>query len=355
MAENRKKQGQKKKKTSFFFRSLHRDGPGVSKKDAVITYGFKGFFSLYFRRFGTLFSVNLLYVFGNLPLLAALYAISGNIFSTETRMHHSLLYPSLRAVFAGDVNPVTAALNGVLGTRGVDYVLHLPARIMFGVCIALFVVVTFGLVNVGCAYIQRNLIKGEPVFLFSDFWYAIKRNFKQAIPMGIIDLLIWFLLYQDILFWYYNAGSFWRNYLFYASILIAVFWFIVRFYLYEMMVTFKLSLFKLIKNSAILAFVGLKRNLIALIGILAFCLFCYGIFYTYVPIGVILPFTIMISTCTFMAIFAAWPNIKKTMIDPYYPQEQDSAADTVQEEPVFRDDVTQREREEAWKNEHLHK
>ena len=51
-------------------------------------------------------------------------------------------------------------------------------------------------------------------------------------------------------------------------------------------------------QNPIFAFWGIKRNLVGLLGIIVFCLFCFGIFYTYVPLGIILPFTIMITTQT---------------------------------------------------------
>lgn len=352
MDSKRPSQKPKQKRPSIFFRNLNKEGPGISKQDAVITYGFKGFFSLYFRRFGTLFSINLLYVLGNFPLLLALFATSGNVFATQTLTHGNVIYPVLHGVMISDMNPVKAALNGVFGSRSIDYVLHSGAYIMLGIGLALFCI-TFGLVNVGCAYLLRNIVKGDPVFLMSDFFYAIKRNFKQALPMGILDLLFLYVLYQDILFWYLNARSFLYSYLFYFSILLALFYFVVRFYLYEMMVTFRLSLFKLIKNSAIFAFWGIKRNLVGLLGIIVFCLFCFGIFYTYVPLGIILPFTIMISTCAFIAVFTAWPNIKKVMIDPYQDQHGQHVEDDG-EAPIFRDDVTQREREAEMKKRHGH-
>ena len=60
----------------------------------------------------------------------------------------------------------------------------------------------------------------------------------------------------------------------------------------------------------------------------------------------------MISTCAFIAVFTAWPNIKKVMIDPYQDQQDKNEDD--KEAPIFRDDVTQREREAEMKKRHGH-
>jgi hypothetical protein len=39
------------------------------------------------------------------------------------------------------------------------------------------------------------------------------------------------------------------------------------------------------------------------------------------PIGIILPFIITIGLLQFTSTYAAWPNIHKVMIDPYYNED----------------------------------
>ena len=53
------------------------------------------------------------------------------------------------------------------------------------------------------------------------------------------------------------------------------------------------------------------------------------------PLGVILPFIITISLCSFIAVYCTYPNIKRIMIDPYYPEHENG--DGEDEEPIFID------------------
>ena len=79
----------------------------------------------------------------------------------------------------------------LLGTLGKQNTVPVPSTasyILFGLTLLVFI--TFGLVNVGTTYIIRNLIRGEQVYVMGDFWYAIKKNWKQGIIFGIIDLLL---------------------------------------------------------------------------------------------------------------------------------------------------------------------
>ncbi len=307
------------------------DGRGVTKADKITDFNVINFFKLYFRNFGNMLKLNLLFVIGNFPLIFYLFARSGNI-SLQSLTATNILYSSFRGVLlSGQMTPVTAALNGVIGYRTVNFVPTTTTYIFMA--LAILVIFTFGVVNVGCAYIMRNIVKGEPIFFMSDFFYAIKRNWKQALLYGILDCLFIVLLLYDIVFFYYNIGTFFSNVCFYVSLLLIILYFVMRFYIYVMMLTFDLSIWKLLKNALIFTILGFKRNVMAIIGMVLFCMLCYGVFLAYTPLGMLLPLLIMFSTMAFMAIYASFPKIKKVMIDPYYKEEPEENA----EEPIFRD------------------
>lgn len=308
------------------------DGKGVKKSDKITDFNLINFAKLYGRNFGRIVQLNLLFLLGNFPILFYLFARSGNL-SIQSLTAVNVLNSSFHGVLlGGNITPVTAALNGILGYRTITYV---PTQATY-ICMALtaLIVFTFGFVNVGTAYIMRNILKGEPIFLMSDFFYAIRRNLKQALVFGILDILFCALIAYDVVFFYYNIGSFFKNVCFYMSIFLAFLWFVMRFYIYPMMVTFDLSLFKMIKNAFIFALIGFKRNILAVIGMVIFVLACYGLLIAYAPLGLLTPILLIFGTCAFMAIYAAFPKIKAVMIDPYYKEEEPKDDDF---EPVFRD------------------
>ena len=145
-----------KRKRKFNLFNLAKDGKGVRKEDVIKELNFVNFFKLYFRRFGQIFWVNLFMVFGNFPIWFGLLGVSGNV-GLESRLHVNVLYPVLRAAMTGGLTPVTAALNGAIGQRQVNYILTTPAYVLIG--LSALTIFTFGIVNCSCAYVLRNMVK----------------------------------------------------------------------------------------------------------------------------------------------------------------------------------------------------
>ncbi len=309
----------------------NKDGLGVSKSELNAPRNLVNFFKFYWRNLGRLAYTNMLMILGNFPIFFMMIASAGYLdrqgFAPASQLYGPL-YGALKHNL--QATPATMALFGV---HGVQTSVSIPttATYVFYALTAL-IIFTFGFVNIGTTYILRNTVKGEPVFIWHDFWYAIKRNKKQAFIYGILDVIFIGLLAYDILFFYFNIGSFMFNVMFYFSLALAFIYFIMRFYIYIIMLTFDLSIMKILKNALIFSILGFKRNIMAVIGIAAVLMLCYSMLIVFLPIGIILPFIIMLSTCAFMAAYAAYPKIKEIMIDPYYVEEE-----VEYEEPIFRD------------------
>ncbi|MBE6605632.1 MAG: hypothetical protein E7635_01160 [Ruminococcaceae bacterium] len=311
--------------------NYYADGKGV-KKEPEGPKGLKNFFISYFRKFTQLVTVNIYMILGNFPVLFALLALSGNL-NIHLRAPATKLYTVLYGILGDAHSPVLSAINGVFGLRGDMSVPTLATNIFWGLSLLIFV--TFGLVNVGTTYILRNMVKGEPIFMWGDFWYAIKRNFKQGILFGILDLVFISVLAGDIIFYYYttSTGNFMMNMFFWFSLFLAVLYYFMRFYIYIVMVTFDLSIVKILKNALIFSFLGFKRNIMALLGTVAMLFLTAMVFGFFIPLGVIIPFVFLFSTCAYMSAYAAFPKVKEYMIDPYYEEEPEDEG----EEPIFKD------------------
>ncbi len=311
--------------------NFNKDGKGV-KKEPEGPKNLANFFKHFANKFTRLISVNMYFILGNFPIFFLFLAMSG-IVGKDSFAPQSELFAPLYGIMKHDQSPVTAALFGI---GGIQVENSLPT-VWTTVTLALsaLTVFTFGYVNTGTAYILRNMVKGEPIFMWDDFWYAIKRNKRQGLILGILDLLVTGLCAYDILFFNINTGtSGMINIMFYASILIALVWFWMRFYIYVLMITFDLSIFKILKNALIFALLGFKRNLMATLGIIAMVFIIYMLMILYFPIGIIMPFILFFADCAYMAVYAAFPKIKEIMIDPYYKEEE---PEEDPEEPIFRD------------------
>lgn len=320
-----------KRKRFRLFNNYSLDGKGVPK-DIDEPRNFKFFFKLLWRNLSRLMSVNMLIVFSNFPIFFILFALSGNLNTTSYSPVSSLFGPLYGATkISGEVSPLISALKGVHGVQ-VEISIPTTATYIF-YALGLLTIFTFGLSMVGTTYIVRNIVKGEPIFLMHDFWHAIKRNIRQGIIFGIIDIGLCFLIFYDIIFFWANAsGSYWTSVMFYGAVAIGIIYFVMRYYIYIMMVTFKLSLYKLLKNALIFTAVGIKRNIVGTLGIIALIMFSYSLLMIFPPLGAIIPFIITIAIGQFIGIYTAWPKIYSIMIEPYIEEDTTPA-----EEPIFKD------------------
>jgi len=291
----------KKKKFRLF--DLTRDGKGISKRSANDGVGgLKRFFISYKDNFDKIVYVNIFMVLGNFPLLFLVIALSGYS-QIDASLPMYDVYQNLSGYFASEsATPFGMTLYALTGLQNQILLPTTLTYIFYGIsALALF---TFGFVNVGTAYILRNIAMGEPIFTWSDFWYAVKRNWKQALPFGIIDIIINVILVFNVYNLATTPGDFLQSTMLWCNIVIFILYFMMRYYIYVQMVTFKLSLFKIIKNSLIFALLGIKRNILALLAIVL-CLvievvFIFGLGGVLLPLAVAAPLAILFSSFAYM-------------------------------------------------------
>ncbi|MBE6599355.1 MAG: DUF624 domain-containing protein [Ruminococcaceae bacterium] len=322
MEQAEKKARKKEERKARFnpFANINRDGAGVEKDEERIADhpSLGNFFVLLGRKLNQLLTVNLMLIAGNFPIFFALFVMGGYL-SIHTTSPQNLLFAPLRTVVMFDPSPATGALWSIFSRQASVTVLTTGDYILLG--LAALVVLTFGPVRVGVTYILRNIVRGEPVFLWHDFWHTIKRNLRQALIYGIMDVLIVFLIVYDILFFNLNYGAnMMMNIMFFMSLMLALLYAFMRIYIYLMLITFDLSIFKMFKNALYFTVLGIKRNMMALLGIILVLSVNYLLLAVYFPLGVILPFIMVPSLCIFIGIYAAFPKIKEIMIDPYYAE-----------------------------------
>ena len=341
---------EKKKSTRLFITDITREGRGVSKTESELPPGLRRFFLCLKNNIGKLLSLNIMMVLGNFPFLFIIIALAG-----YTQKNYMLplsdFYQNLLGHFFATGNNLGPLEMSQIAMEGMMHNTLAPTALtyVFYALGALFLF-TFGLVNCGSAYVLRNMVSGEPVFVWADFWYAIKRNWKQALPFGIADGLICGIFCLNISSMVGGVTNFFQSFMFWSNIAILIVFFFMRYYIYLQMVTFDLKMFKIIKNSLIFSLLGFKRNFVAFLGIIILVflelLFLIGAGGLLLPFAVALPLILMLSVCSLMKIFASYFKVKELMIDPYYQEHPDekptSAAES--EEIIMHDDVTERER-----------
>ena len=223
--------------------------------------------------------------------------------------------------------------------------------------------VTCGLADAGITFITRNYAREKFAFVWEDYRDTIKKNWKQALPIGIINLVITFVLVFDISF-FYGSGEGVSGIIMLALILfVAVVFAFMRYYIPLLQITFKLSIKQIYKDSLLLAAVGMKRNIIITLVLAIWSVLAYLLLQVNLSIGlviIVLAYLFVFPAFrSFLIQFCIFPVVKKHIIDPYYrdhPEEdidkrrglnletEDSPEE--QEESIF-EDVLPAEGEEA--------
>ena len=323
----------KKKWTRLF--SYDKPGKGVTKEEAAKSaenrYSFGNFFVLTGRNLALFAMVNLLFFLTNIFIFAALVALTGN-FDTSHLVPGTSAFQTLFGISSYSQSPAGVSLWGIAGTANAVGYPGLVTYILYGIsALTLF---TFGPTSAGMAYVMRGVARGDYVDL-SDYFKAIKKNFGQSLVMGILDILALFVFGYAVYFYFLQtAGGFGYQVMYFLSLFFFLIYLMMRFFFYQLIVTFRLSLWKVIKNSYILTIAGIRRNIVALVGAGIAVVFNVLLFMFFPPLGAILPFILLASVLSFIGTFAAYPTIKRLMIDPYYPQEK---PEETEEEPVFHD------------------
>ena len=313
MAQNKKKN---KRHLLYEIFNPRGNGKGLTKEEAAKPRTAGRFFRFYSTNFNTMFALNIFALIGNFPILFGLYALTGSLNINTTSPASSLFGPLYGVTTIKGHDPVTAALFGVHGTQAS---VSMPTKATYTFyALTLLVFLTFGIVNVATTYIMRNIVKGDSTTFIADIKYSIKRNWKQGLILGILDLVFILIIAYDLLFFYAAGSSGMTSFFFGMMLIIAMLYIMMRSYMYIMVVTFDLSIFKILKNSFIFSLLGFKRNLAAFAGGLLVWFLDYMILVSFFPIGIILPVMFLISLTTFMGVYAAYPKVKEIMIDPYY-------------------------------------
>jgi uncharacterized membrane protein YesL len=208
-------------------------------------------------------------------------------------------------------------------------------------------VVTFGPATVAMTQVMRKFTLEQPIFIFDEFWKSFKRNFKQGLAIGLFD--IFFIIAFVIAYEYYGLLSNLEPTIFsFNTILLAMtmgsgaFILMMHFYIYAQITSLTLTLRQIIKNSVLLAVLGLKGSIVSLLVAVGFTI---GMVMLY-PLSIfMLPFFPFAWVC-FTAVFNTYPVIQKYIITPFYeargeknPEIPDYGHEEAEEDgaPLFED------------------
>lgn len=290
----------------FSMKGYNKPGKGVDKLEQRSEGGVL-FFEIFFRKFWKFVQVNLLFCVANIPTFLIMLLMSG-IVSNAIFETFSNDIASMVGIAAPDFsNPDFSAIY-----ISIDVIIRLFVTILFTIFWGM------GPATAGMHYILRNYSREENAFILSDFWDAIKDNYKQSLVIFLIDVLAFFVFFYGITF--YGSQTSFMKYAKYLVYCLFLFYTMVHLFLYPLMVRYKLSIGKLFKNSALFCLASLPFSFLVIvilsaltIGVGYICIFVIAgtAIPVFATIYVLLTLLILYSLCGFIVSYNAECQISK--------------------------------------------
>ncbi len=279
----------------LFSRSYYKEGPGVDPNEPQKRSFFR-FFDIFKRKLGHFARANLIYSAVCIPTFIVIFFLM------------SYMIGSVVSTFFAEI-------------EGVAVVTLVMACIFAAFYIS---VMGAGPVTAGLTYVMRNFVKEEHAWLWSDFKDNIKKNFKQGIIVFVVDIVVALLIFFAS-YLYVQIGGVIGAFRYVLYVLGGIYA-IMHFYIYQIMITFDLSIKDIYKNAMIFTLIRLPLNLLFLIilfiihvGIPVFLILQFGVNVQYTMIALVvitvLELVIAQTFSSFMINFGVYPTIKKFMMD----------------------------------------
>lgn len=264
----------------FGFGNYDKPGPGVSKDEPPKAAPIR-FFEIFLRKFSKLVQLNLIFI---LPTIVAL-VLMVVIYMAPTHF--------------------VVAISGMFEIDGwATFVMPLPL-----ILLSPFVA--------GLTFVTRNFAREEHAFVWSDFWDAVKGNWKYFLLNGLICYAAFTLLSFAVLYYYSMAVSEWMYYIpLWLCVVVAVVFLFAQYYLPIMFVTFDLKFTHAYKNALIFTVAGFGRNILVTV-ILAVMLFAFlniPLLNITLLVYALLLIFIIFSFISYLISFAVYPVIDRYMI-----------------------------------------
>ncbi len=269
------------------FNNYTKPGPGIDK-DAPQKKGIFRYFEMFFRKFWKLIQVNMLTFLVSIPFILIMFFIAPVSDSFVLRL-------------------VGQADEGVLA------IWQLTLRLIFA--IIAFNLLGSGPASAAYAYITRCFTREQHAWILSDFKDKFKENFKQAIILSILDIVLTYMLMNGVYFYYMQyidtSATIW---LILCCVLftLSVLFVFMHFHVYQMMVTFSSTTVQLFKNAFIFSLAQLPMNIFLAVLALVIDIAMFTFFTT--PFAIILSFLITTSLVRFPIEYSSARAIEKKLL-----------------------------------------
>ena len=174
-------------------------------------------------------------------------------------------------------------------------------------CIPIF---TIGPAIGAMTSVTLKMVKDEPVDWFYDFKEGFKKNWRQSLILGLLQIMIIAIITCAFLYYIQLEGITYYFMMLIIGIITAMA-FMSFIYIYPMVVLVNLSIKDIIKNSYLLSILNIKYSIITLVACLLVFVASYVFRILTIPI-IFIFFTLAFSSL--LSSFCAYKPIKKNII-----------------------------------------
>ena len=264
------------------FGNYDKPGPGVSKDEPIKAAPVR-FFEILFSQFGKLVQLNLIFVIPTIVACALMLFI--------------YMVPTHFAI----------QISGMVQLDGwATFVVPLPL-----VLLAPF--------SAGLTIVTRNFAREEHAFVWSDFWDAVKANWKYFLLNGLLVYLAYLILGFSVIYYYNMALIEWLYYIpLWLCLVVAVVFLFAQYYLPIMFVTFDLKFTHAYRNALIFTVAGFGRNILITIILAAMTavVILVPLLNITVFVFIMLFIFLIFSFVSYLVNFSVYPVIDKYLIQP---------------------------------------
>lgn len=300
-----------------FWGNYNRPGPGV-EKDEVPKAAPIRFFEIFGRKFGKLVQLNLIFM---IPTLVAV-----------------ILMGSLYLFFSHVAIEISSATGAIVLDIWSLYVVPLP----------LVILAPF---TAGLTYVTRNFSREEHSFVWSDFWNAVKNNWKYFLLNGLLIYLVYILLSFAMIYYYNNAAQNVFLYVpFWLCAVIAVVFLFAQYYIPVMFVTFDLKFGQIYRNALVFVAAGFFRNLLVTVVLAALIIGILVI--PIMPLTILLLLALVLlllfSFISYLINFTIYPMIDQYLIQPYHRQQEEERKNNQSSAKVLKEPLPDEDEEDRY-------
>lgn len=275
--------------------------PIMTDKKGVFLY-----FELLLRKFWNYIKLNLLYVLTSLVTFAFYFVVNA-----------TFVVPVILGTIPEENFKIMADAAG-----GMSLELFYGSLIWALSCIISIIIITFfggGVCSAGYNYVLRNYARQENAYVFADYFEQTKKNFKQSFILSLIDKILISMLLISASYYYAmmfeSDGGFLPVIAFALMIFALLLYGAMHIYMWTILITFKVTIKQLFKNSFFLTIGTAIRTVFYILGMLIYTALAVILFANSQIFVIVFYIVLLFAAVNLAGHLVSYPVIKKYMID----------------------------------------